>query len=190
MDYRICELWPFVCVISNLSYVIDFSSQILSLYMVKEGKTYPVIDVSIHGKHDGTIYSSMWHSIRKLHLFLLVPFRLPYQGKILPEHTFGFIDYKHLINWNLQLCQVFADPVTYSLTILLWIFQKKYCVTVTYTIVHPAVSSQVHLPMVKFKYHVCTFLHLANRSCKLARHQGTTLTLINTDMPLKIHTRK
>jgi len=41
---------------------IDFSSQILSLYMVKEGdtrKTYPVINVPVHGEHDGTSYNSV-----------------------------------------------------------------------------------------------------------------------------------
>jgi len=30
------------------------------------GKTYPVIDAPVHGKHDGTSYKSVWHSIRKL----------------------------------------------------------------------------------------------------------------------------
>jgi len=27
--------------------------------MVKEGKTYPVIDAPVHGKHDGASYNSM-----------------------------------------------------------------------------------------------------------------------------------
>jgi len=49
----------------KLSYVIDFSSQISSLYMVKEGKIYPVIDAPVHSKHDGASYNSVW----KLHLF-------------------------------------------------------------------------------------------------------------------------
>jgi len=46
----------------KLAYTIDFSSQILSLYIVKESdkeKTYPVIDDPVHGKHDGASYKSV-----------------------------------------------------------------------------------------------------------------------------------
>jgi len=35
-----------------------------------QGKTYPVIDAPVHGKYDGASYYSVWHSIRKLCLFL------------------------------------------------------------------------------------------------------------------------
>ena len=35
--YRIRELWAFVYVMSKRSYAIDFSSLILSLYVVKKG---------------------------------------------------------------------------------------------------------------------------------------------------------
>jgi len=59
---RICELWLLAYVMSKLLYMIDFSSQILSLTMVKNSdkrknlsnKRYPV-----HGKHDDATYNSM-----------------------------------------------------------------------------------------------------------------------------------
>jgi len=54
-----CELWPFVYIMSKLLYAIDFSSKISSLYMVKEGDTEKVIDVPVHGKHDGVSYNFM-----------------------------------------------------------------------------------------------------------------------------------
>jgi len=43
----------------KLSYAIDFSSQISSLYMVKEGETYPVIDDPVYGEHDSVSYNSV-----------------------------------------------------------------------------------------------------------------------------------
>jgi len=60
---------------SELPYAIDFSSQILYLwlYMVKEGdrkKNLPVIDAPVHDEYDGASYNSVWHSICKLCPFL------------------------------------------------------------------------------------------------------------------------
>jgi len=43
----------------EISYTIDFSSQTVSLYMVKECDAPSNIDAPIHGKHDGTSYKSM-----------------------------------------------------------------------------------------------------------------------------------
>ena len=66
---RICELWAFVYVTSKQSYVIDFSSLILSLYVVKKGgrrKTYHVMDFSIHGKHNSVSCNSVLHCVCKL----------------------------------------------------------------------------------------------------------------------------
>jgi len=40
---------------------------------------------------------------------------MAYQAEIFQEYTFGLVDYKYLINWNLKntrLCWVFADLVT------------------------------------------------------------------------------
>jgi len=45
---------------------------------------------------------------------------LAYEAETLLENTFGYVDYKYLINRklrNARLCQVFADPVTFSLKI-------------------------------------------------------------------------
>jgi len=54
----------------------QFSSQISSLYIVKEGdirKTYPVIDSPIHGKHDGTSYMQLHMTF---HLYIILTFHL------------------------------------------------------------------------------------------------------------------
>ena len=48
-----------VYIVLKLSYAIDFSLQILSLYMVKQGKMYVVIDPPVHDKHNGASYTSV-----------------------------------------------------------------------------------------------------------------------------------
>ena len=63
----------FVYVMSKRLYTIDFSSHILPLYAVKrvsKGKTYPVIDSPVHGKHNGENCSSVPRFVGKLQLFL------------------------------------------------------------------------------------------------------------------------
>jgi len=43
---------------------------------------------------------------------------LAYEAETLLENTFGYVDYKYLINRklkNARLCPVFADPVTYGI---------------------------------------------------------------------------
>ena len=52
------------------SYAIDYSSQILPLYAVSKGKTYPVIDSSIHGEHDGENCNPIPRFVGKLQPFL------------------------------------------------------------------------------------------------------------------------
>ena len=52
---------------------VDFSSLILSLYVVKKGgrrKSHHVMDSAIHGEHDGASCNSVLHCVCKLQSFL------------------------------------------------------------------------------------------------------------------------
>ena len=96
----ICELWPFVYIMSKLSYVIHRFCLSTWWSRMIQGKTYPVIDTPVHGKHNGASYNSVWHSIHKLHLFLWVP-------------VIYFTD-ACCTNWSfllLPLCRVIAPKV-------------------------------------------------------------------------------
>ena len=63
----------FVFIISKRLYVIDFSSLILSLYVVKKGgkrKNTPCNGLPIHGEHDGASCNPVLHCVCKLQSFL------------------------------------------------------------------------------------------------------------------------
>ena len=56
---------------------IDLSSLIPSLYVVKEGDTYPVMDSPIHGNHYGAGCNSVLHCVHKLVVFVSTCIFLP-----------------------------------------------------------------------------------------------------------------
>jgi len=42
---------------------------------------------------------------------------MPYKAENLPKHAFDYADFKYLIIIYTPLCRVFADPVTYCITV-------------------------------------------------------------------------